>query len=364
MRLPKSIPVKSTLDQIILNIDIAPTILDMAGVDIPKIMQGKSILPLFNADQEWRKSFLFTYWKDLIPSLPRILAARTDRYVYSTYPDIDDIDELYDLKNDPYETTNLIYSPEHEPVLKEMQHKLENLKVEVAYKKEVPRPNPEPEWGVNEGLLLDVDFNVSKISEINNKAKVVHGEIGLGIRGKALKFNNKTKVSFKWDKHLRPDLGSYVIEALVRPTSDGVIASNGSHYRGIMLYVDGGCPGVVTKESAHRLQFLDSQKSFMGEWVHIVAQLKNHHNKISLWVNGELISEEKVMWPMHDMHKGIGGIALGLDPTGKIDPKEISPLKFEGDMQFFRIYRQADVKSIINNARKYGLSLSTGKNRL
>jgi hypothetical protein len=67
---------------------------------------------------------------------------------------------------------------------------------------------------------------------------------------------------------------------------------------------------------------------------------------------------------MHDMHKGIGGIALGLDPTGKIDPKEISPLKFEGDMQFFRIYRQADVKSIINNARKYGLSLSTGKNRL
>ena len=69
------------------------------------------------------------------------------------------------------------------------------------------------------------------------------------------------------------------------------------------------------------------------------------------------------MWPMHVMHPGIGGLTLGADPTGEIDPLEISPLKFEGDMQYLKIYRQADVGNIVNHAAAIGLSFESGKPR-
>tara|TARA_B110000008_G_scaffold245353_1_gene255553 strand:- start:276 stop:2318 length:2043 start_codon:yes stop_codon:yes gene_type:complete len=371
MRLPGSIPAQSTLKQMVLNIDVGPTILDIAGVPAPEVMQGESILPLFNQALQtpWRDSYLFTYWRDLIPTLPRILSVRTERYVYSTYPDIDDIDELYDLEKDPYEMTNLIHSPEHAPLLQEMQERLEQLKQETGYKKMVPRPRPEPEWGVKDGLLCDVDFNVSDLSAVKDQSSIqnhptIHsGQLDKGLSGAALSFDGTTTVEFPWNKQVTPEKGSYVIEALVRPTADGVIVAHGNAYRGLMLYFDGGCPGFVLKENGHRLQFLDSQRSFTGQWVHIVAQVKNYHNMMSLWVNGTLVAEEQVMWPLHVIHKGIGGVTLGADPTGEIDPLEISPRKFEGELQRFKIYRQADVSDIVNRAAAWGLSFESGKPR-
>ncbi len=80
-----------------------------------------------------------------------------------------------------------------------------------------------------------------------------------------------------------------------------------------------------------------------------MAQIKNFHNMMALWVNGELVAEEQIWWPILDVHQGIGGMTLGSDPSGKIDPKEISPLKFKGDMQYFRIYRQSEVTDIVQN---------------
>jgi hypothetical protein len=356
----------------VLNIDIAPTILEMAGAEKPPVMQGKSFLPLFNKKDKtpWRKEFLFTYWEDLIPQLPRILAVRTDRYVYSTYPDIDDLDELYDLKNDPYEMTNLAVLPEYAPLLKKMSKKLEKLKKETKYKKVVPRPRPEPGWGVKEGLICDISFNkqegikVTDNSPIGNHPVVSGGALSKGIDGTAFSFDGNAKISFPWNKEVTPDKGSFVIETLVRPTADGVIAAQGNEHRGLMLYIDGGCPGVMLKEYGHRMQFIDSRHSFAGEWVHIVAQVKNYHNKMKLWVNGKLVAEEQIWWPIHNVHPEIGGMTLGSDPSGKIDTKEISPLKFKGDMQYFRIYRQSDATDIVKKARELELSFSSGKARV
>jgi hypothetical protein len=247
--------------------------------------------------------------------------------VYSTYPDIEDLDELYDLQNDPYEMTNLAILPEYAPLLKKLNKKLEELKKETRYKKVVPRPRPEPDWGVREGLIYDISFD----------------------NGSAFSFDGDSMISLPWNKQVTPDKGSYIIETLVRSTGDGVIAAQGNEIRGLMLYIDGGCPGVMIKEYGHRMQFIDSKHSFEGEWVHIVAQIKNFHNMMALWVNGELVAEEQIWWPILDVHQGIGGMTLGSDPSGKIDPKEISPLKFKGDMQYFRIYRQSEVTDIVQN---------------
>ena len=370
MRYPAKIPAHSTLDQMVLNIDVAPTILDIAGVEAPEIMQGESCMPLFDKSKKtpWRDAYLFTYWRDLIPTLPRIVAVRTDRYVYTTYPDIDDVNELYDLENDPHEMRNLATSPEHAEIVKAMEQKIEELKKETKYKKIVPRPRPEPQWGVQEGLICDLEFkqglNSKDQSVIANKVKINNGQIVDGLNAKALRFGDDTSVSFSWHKEVTPDKGSYVIETLVRPSSDGVICAQGNEYRGLMLFIEDGCPGLMMKEYKFRMQFIDAQKSFMNQWVHLVAHVEQYHNKISFWVNGKRIAKEQMMWPIHGVHKGIGGLTLGADPSGKIDPKEISPLKFHGDMQYFKIYRQKDLSSIVAKAQKLALNYQNGKERI
>lgn len=95
------------------NIDLAPGLLSMCGITPPATMDGRSILPLFDTKKkDWRKELYFEYYSDIV--FPRInnmgyKAIRTDRYKYIRYHQLEDMDEVYDLKNDPYELNN-IYS--------------------------------------------------------------------------------------------------------------------------------------------------------------------------------------------------------------------------------------------------------------
>ncbi len=100
----------------VLNIDIAPTLLAAAGLRAPGSMQGRSFLDLAQGKTAgWRDQFLYEYfWERKYPETPTMHAIRTERYKYIHYWGIWDTDELYDLKADPLETKNLIASPEHE----------------------------------------------------------------------------------------------------------------------------------------------------------------------------------------------------------------------------------------------------------
>jgi len=363
MRMPGIVEPGSTVEEMVLNIDIAPTLLDLAGVEAPAVMQGKSMLPLFNGTgtEAWRDSFLFTYWRDLIPAIPRILAVRTDRYTYATYPDIDDKDELYDLERDPFEMNNLAGNPEAAEVEKMMRQKLEQLKKETDYRKEVPRPSPEPAWAAKDGLLCDLQFD--KKTGLNPKDRsatginptVTDGKIVKGLSAPALRFSGETTVSLPWNEALDVSQGGFVFETLVRPTQDGVIAAQGTANTGFLLYIDNGCPGLALRSNIPRIQFVDASESSLNEWVHIVAQIQNYHNRMKLWVNGELVRDEFMMWPVHGTPRRIDGITLGADASGKIDPLEISPTRFAGDMQFFRIHRQADAAAIAARSKKLNL---------
>jgi len=97
-------------DELVLNIDIAPTILDAAGVAIPPSIQGRSFLPLIeNRPVNWRTEFLYTYfWERSYPQTPTVLGLRSDKYSYMRYHGIFDINELYDMQNDPDQMNNLL----------------------------------------------------------------------------------------------------------------------------------------------------------------------------------------------------------------------------------------------------------------
>jgi len=119
----------STNSRMVLDIDIAPTILELAGIKRQQRHQGRSLKPLLGGlNPDWRKSFLYEYFsEDWYPGIPDIWAVRTDSWKYVTCPNVEDIDELYDLKNDPYEMNNLIDDPAAHDQLAKMRTELDRL---------------------------------------------------------------------------------------------------------------------------------------------------------------------------------------------------------------------------------------------
>ncbi|HTL30289.1 MAG TPA: sulfatase [Tepidisphaeraceae bacterium] len=135
MRYTPMIKPGSTVDRMVLNIDVAPTICDLAGVKPAETMQGMSLVPLMQGKTDgWRKSFLYEYWVDFIPSIPEMIGVRTDDMILVKYPHIHDIDEMYDLKNDPKEMHNVAQDPKYAEKKKELEAELERLKRETDWK--------------------------------------------------------------------------------------------------------------------------------------------------------------------------------------------------------------------------------------
>ena len=131
MRYPKLIKPGSTIPQMALNIDIAPTLLEIGGAAIPKNMQGRSLAPLLRGEKiPWRKSFLIEYFSDKV--FPRVLnmgyqALREERFKYIHYLDLKNADELYDLERDPYEMSNIINDPKAPLLLEQLNAEREKL---------------------------------------------------------------------------------------------------------------------------------------------------------------------------------------------------------------------------------------------
>ena len=119
----------SVTESLIRNIDIAPTILDIAGIPTPDRMDGHSFLPvLAGGEPEGSNEFLYEYyWEYAFPHTPTVFALRGDRYKYIFYQGVWDLQELYDLKLDPKEQHNLIFEPDQQERITEMRNRMWDL---------------------------------------------------------------------------------------------------------------------------------------------------------------------------------------------------------------------------------------------
>jgi arylsulfatase A-like enzyme len=136
-----------TRDDLVLNIDLAPTFLDLAGVAVPKGMHGKSWKPLLAKDapqEPFRASFFYEYFREPGPkkaaapavggfNTPTMTGVRTPTHKLLKYRDRPEWTELFDLAADPYELKNLFGDPGHAEIKAKLEQEYDRLVKELGY---------------------------------------------------------------------------------------------------------------------------------------------------------------------------------------------------------------------------------------
>ena len=122
IRYPRLIRPGSVKDDLCMNVDIAPTLLDLAGVEIPSAMQGRSMVPMLRGEPtpaNWRTSQFYNYW-----SGPKHYGIRTNRHTYvkvENHPA-----ELFDRETDPHQLHNVAESSGYRETIKQLENQLQS----------------------------------------------------------------------------------------------------------------------------------------------------------------------------------------------------------------------------------------------
>ena len=131
MRVPmlamgSDIPAGSVVEEVVQNVDVGPTVMDFAGLETREHMDGASFRQLLYQEKiPWKDTMYYEYfWERPFPQTPTVHAVRTSKYKYIRYHGIWDINELYDIENDPNEMNNLIRQPEYARVARDLRNAL------------------------------------------------------------------------------------------------------------------------------------------------------------------------------------------------------------------------------------------------
>ncbi len=148
VRWPAGIAPGSTCSDMVLNVDLAPTVLDLAGLAIPDHVQGRSIVALLRGESppDWRTSMYYRYWMHL-DSIHRVQAhrgVRTQRHKLVRW-DVDGAGqpgaseetrppawELFDLEDDPFELRSVADDPGYAQVRQDLEAELARLEDELG----------------------------------------------------------------------------------------------------------------------------------------------------------------------------------------------------------------------------------------
>lgn len=143
VRYPALTKVPKTISEMVVTVDMAPSILELCEVRPMENIHGKSWVKLVRqGDDDWRKSYLYHYnYEKQFPYTPNVRGVRTNDWKYVHYPHGDGkpdrhLAELYDLKNDPSETKNLIANPNYAAKVQELKNELERLKKQLGLEKD------------------------------------------------------------------------------------------------------------------------------------------------------------------------------------------------------------------------------------
>ncbi len=135
VRYPRMVRAGSTNDRMVLNLDIAPTFLELAGLPVPSHMQGQSMVPLLKGEEpkNWRKDWLYEFYEyPAVCDVRKNRGVRTDRYKFIHYYEAPEEFEMYDLQEDPGELNNLYGNPRYASLATDLRARLEELRKETG----------------------------------------------------------------------------------------------------------------------------------------------------------------------------------------------------------------------------------------
>jgi arylsulfatase A-like enzyme len=114
--------------ELVQNIDYAPTILEAAGIKVPKEVQGQSLVPLLKGERpkDWRKSILYTYYGRGAHAVKSHRGVRNERYKLIEFHTKGEW-EFYDLQEDPLEMNSDYDNPKYEKIISDMKQELKKL---------------------------------------------------------------------------------------------------------------------------------------------------------------------------------------------------------------------------------------------
>ncbi len=277
-------------DSVVLNIDLAPTILELAGVTLPESIQGRS-LRRFLEDQKpdkWRDGFFFRYNYDpTYRYAPGVAGVRTADAKLIRYPGHEDWTEVYDLHADPYELSNLVHSPAADDLKKKLIGDFDRLGPEAGI--DLSSLNDPAESGhVSTGeTVLDFDLARAGATDASGKQNngVVHGTTEGG------HFDGKSFVEVANSASLDPSNGPWTVEALAKADApDGVLLARGGKFQGYILAIAQGHPFFAICSNG-RLTRAEGPDEIIGRRALLTGVLTSE-GEVRLYVDGRLAAHE------------------------------------------------------------------------
>jgi arylsulfatase A-like enzyme len=300
------------VDQMVLNIDLAQSLLDYAGVPAPDAMQGRSWRPLLDGRAEgWRKAWFYEYFAERQKNsrVPDITAVRTDDAKLIVYPGHPEWSELFDLARDPYEQKNLYADAAGAALRAALEAEHARLAKEVGYR--VPDYTDRPDWWGKKGgpdwkpesaveLRLHVDGrSLESGGRVTDKSgKGSHGK-SLGVSAaagregrSALRFDGTGQIDLAKSAALDPSLQAWTVEATVLPEKpDGVIVARGGKTLGYALWLKAGRPAFTVNVGERPVTV--AAKEAADGWV-TVAGVISAERTAQLYVNGKLAASARL----------------------------------------------------------------------
>jgi hypothetical protein len=331
-----------TIDRMALNIDVAPTFLDYAGVDVPREMQGRSWRPLFEGrDEGWRKAYFYCYFFENRYRIPTVTAVRTDTAKLIKYPGHDDWTELFDLADDPYETRNLFSDPGHAALRRAMEAEYTRQKEAVDFRIPDFADDPtkdQPKPALNDRVLdyrfdRDEGDRVVDASKFANHGTARGAPLASGRDGrKARRFDGEGVIDVPRTSSLDPAVLGWAVEATIKADQDsGVILACGGASNGYALYLDAGRPAFTVKvqNAATRV---NGPESVVGDWVRLSARI-TADQKVELLVDGSPVATGPLRAPLRTPREAT---QIGADLGSQVlDGRE--PPQFVGLVESVRI---------------------------